>query len=68
MMPYGIVRLWPHVIQEKAASITYTNRRSVFGKFTFNAGHYVVVPSTFDPGHEGEFYLRLFTESANHAV
>jgi calpain-5 len=56
-----------HVIQEKAAAITFTNRRSVFGLFTLNPGTYMVVPSTFDPAQERSFLLRVFSERPHHA-
>ncbi len=55
-----------HTIQEKAASGVFTNRRSVFDRFTLNAGRYVIVPSTFDPGQEREFLLRVFSERQSH--
>ena len=51
-----------HAIQEKAASCVFTNRRSVFDRFTLNEGRYVIIPSTFDPAYEREFLLRIFTE------
>lgn len=56
-----------HAIQEKAHSGVFTNRRSVFDRFTLNTGSYVIIPSTFDPGQEREFLLRLFTEHSSHA-
>ena len=30
------------------------------------AGRYLVVPTTFSPGQEAEFLLRVFTHSATH--
>ena len=56
-----------HAIQEKAASGVFTNRRSVFDRFTLNTGRYVVIPSTFDPNQEREYLLRLFSEHRSHA-
>lgn len=56
-----------HTIHEKAASGVFTNRRSVFDRCTLDVGTYVVIPSTFDPAQEREFFLRLFTERPSHA-
>ena len=56
-----------HSIQEKAAASSFINRTSMFGKFMLNAGRYVVIPSTFEPARERQFYLRIFTERQNNA-
>ncbi|CAI8004166.1 Calpain-5, partial [Geodia barretti] len=56
-----------HVIQEKVGTVTFTNRRSVFGLFSLNHGTYVVVPSTFEPHQERSFLLRIFSERSHHA-
>ena len=56
-----------HTVQEKVGTITFTNRRSVFGLFTLTPGTYVVVPSTFEPNQERSFLLRVFSERALHA-
>jgi len=29
-------------------------------------GHYLIVPSTFDPNEEGEFIIRVFSETQNN--
>ena len=52
-----------HIIHEKAFSVNYTNRRSAFGREKFAAGSYVVVPSTYECDQEGEFILRVCTDS-----
>ena len=52
-----------HSIHETAATVTYTNARSVFGRFSLRKGRYVVLPSTFDAGQEADFMMRIFTES-----
>ena len=51
-----------HSMRETAASVTFTNKRSVFGRYTLAQGRYVIVPSTFEPGLEREFLLRIYTE------
>ena len=50
-------------LHETAATVTYINSRSVFGRYELPEGRYVLLATTFDPGHEGEFMLRIFTES-----
>ena len=49
-------------------SSTYINSRSVFLRHRFPAGRYVVVPCTFDPGHDGEFLLRIYTDKRSDAM
>jgi len=56
-----------HVIHESVGSVTYTNSRSVFQNFDFPEGRYVIVPTTFEPGQEGTFMLRIFTENNSHS-
>lgn len=53
-----------HVIKEKAAGSDYAMSRNVFKRCTLKAGRYVVVPTTFEPGEEGEFLLRIFTSKS----
>ena len=52
-----------HTVHETAGTVTYINSRLVFGRFSLKKGRYVLVPSTFDAGEEGDFMLRIFTES-----
>lgn len=52
-----------NALHETAATVTYINSRSVFGRYELPEGRYVLLPTTFDPGHKGEFLLRIFTES-----
>ena len=56
-----------HVIHESVGTTTYINSRSVFEHFNFPEGRYVIVPTTFEPGHEGSFMLRIFTEENPNA-
>uniref|UniRef100_A0A8B9ZSE5 Calpain catalytic domain-containing protein n=1 Tax=Anas zonorhyncha TaxID=75864 RepID=A0A8B9ZSE5_9AVES len=51
-----------HTLQQKVASSIYINSRSVFLRTDLKEGRYVIIPTTFDPGHEGEFLLRVFTD------
>nr|XP_033802283.1 calpain-6 [Geotrypetes seraphini]XP_033802284.1 calpain-6 [Geotrypetes seraphini]XP_033802285.1 calpain-6 [Geotrypetes seraphini] len=48
--------------QEKVATSTYINVRTVFLKKVLPQGRYVIVPTTFQPGVVSEFILRLFTD------
>ncbi|CAL8090943.1 unnamed protein product [Orchesella dallaii] len=47
-----------------ARSPTFINLREVCSRFSLNPGTYVIVPSTFEPNEEGEFIIRVFTESS----
>lgn len=51
-----------HSLQHRAASSIYINSRSVFLRTDQPAGRYVIIPTTFEPGHTGEFLLRVFTD------
>lgn len=41
--------------------------RNVFHRCNLKAGRYIIVPTTFESGQEGEFLLRIFTSKANNA-
>ena len=51
-----------------ARSKSFINTREVTDRFKLPAGSYVIVPSTYDPGLEGQFLLRTFSEKPNNAV
>lgn len=48
-----------------ARSPTFLNLREVSCRFELSPGQYLIVPSTFYPNEEGEFLIRVFTESKN---
>ena len=41
---------------------SFTNAREVQKWFDLDSGRYIIIPCTFNPGEEGEFFLRIFTE------
>ncbi|KAG2456570.1 CAN5 protein, partial [Polypterus senegalus] len=51
-----------HTLQQKIASSIYINSRSVFFRKELKEGRYVIIPTTFDPGLQGDFLLRVFTD------
>ncbi|KAM9800997.1 calpain-5-like [Neosynchiropus ocellatus] len=51
-----------HVKQQKVGGSVYINSRSVFLRIDLKEGRYVIIPTTFEPGLEGDFLLRIFTD------
>ncbi|XP_022594264.1 calpain-5 isoform X2 [Seriola dumerili] len=51
-----------HVTQQKVGGSIYINSRSVFLRIELPEGRYVIIPTTFDPGLEGDFLLRIFSD------
>jgi len=47
-----------------ATSGSYTNSREVFARIELDPGRYIIIPSAFKPKEEGDFLLRIFTETA----
>ncbi|XP_035535532.1 calpain-5-like [Morone saxatilis] len=54
-----------HATQQKVGGSVYINSRSVFLRIDLKEGRYVVIPTTFEPGLEGDFLLRIFTDVAS---
>ena len=44
-------------------SKSFVNAREIVQRFTLPPGEYCIVPSTFQPNEEGEFFIRLLTEA-----
>ena len=44
----------------------YINLREVTGRHKLKPGVYVIVPSTYEAGTEGDFLLRIFSEKQQH--
>ncbi|KAM8842336.1 calpain-9 [Synchiropus picturatus] len=52
----------------KARSRTYINMREVSERFTLPPGKYLLVPTTFQPHHEADFLVRIFSEKKAKAL
>ncbi|KAM4750161.1 calpain-9 [Anableps anableps] len=52
----------------KARSRTYINMREVSERFTLPPGKYLLVPTTFQPHHEADFLIRIFSEKKAEAI
>ncbi|XP_040001854.1 calpain-9 [Xiphias gladius] len=52
----------------KARSRAYINMREVSERFTLPPGKYLLVPTTFQPHHEADFVIRVFSEKQAAAL
>ncbi|XP_041838766.1 calpain-9 isoform X2 [Melanotaenia boesemani] len=52
----------------KARSRTYINMREVTERFALPPGKYLLVPTTFQPHHEADFLVRIFSETKADAI
>lgn len=52
----------------KARSRTYINMREVSERFTLPPGNYLLVPTTYQPHHEADFLIRIFSEKKAGAL
>ncbi|XP_032221730.2 calpain-A isoform X2 [Nematostella vectensis] len=50
-----------------AMTTSFSKLREISSRYRLHAGEYVVIPSTFNPGQEGDFLLRIFSERPQYA-
>ncbi|KAG9286403.1 hypothetical protein G9A89_014569 [Geosiphon pyriformis] len=44
-----------------AGKVTYINAREVTGKINLEPGRFIIIPSTYNRGEEGAYFLRIFS-------
>ncbi|CAG2062829.1 unnamed protein product, partial [Timema podura] len=49
-----------------ASSLPFTNLREVTCRVRLQPGVYCIVPSAYNPNEEGEFIIRVFSETKNY--
>jgi len=52
-----------HHVGKKAITSDYIQGRSVYFKGTLDKGKYILLPTTFEPKVETEYFLRIYTDT-----
>lgn len=55
-------KLYASQLEKLGNTGNYMNLREITKRFRLSPGNYLIIPSCFDEGSEGEFLLRIFTE------
>ncbi|TUP17201.1 Calpain-5 [Bagarius yarrelli] len=55
-------RMHDIITQQHIGTSKYINARSVVMRKVLSKGRYVIIPTTFSPGTQGEFMLRVYTD------
>ena len=45
-----------------ARSPVFINSREVTGRYLLDPGSYLIIPTTFEPNHQGDFIVRVYSE------
>lgn len=65
--PEGKDRVDKQYVDSNPSVVTsgsHTNSREAFDRAELLPGRYIIIPSSLNPEEEGEFLLRIFTETA----
>jgi hypothetical protein len=57
-------KLYANQLEKYGSTDAYINRREITKRFILPPGDYLIIPSCYDYGHQGEFLLRIFSEKA----
>ncbi|KAI3381270.1 hypothetical protein SNEBB_003662 [Seison nebaliae] len=57
------VKFRPNQLKKISSSGAYINQREVTARLRVDPGWYVIMPSTFERGKEGDFVIRIFSEN-----